>query len=566
MPPSDNGPSESEKPQDFKGPVLFVNHNARSMNTRPHRHQVFTHVQSNYRRWKRLEDAKSIRSGAQVPTPTPKRGLGTRRRQASSVASLSSDPSPMISVFTLTPPSSDEDVKEAHKQVVEAIQRSTTPVSPVKKGNRDPFDAWSFQITPQVNDLITFYRDWILPSMYHTSSRKAVTSKSALRDYADTVNGLQDEAGAYAFLARNAFVAGKSNPVMRKVAAEYSGKSTKLLAKKIAGGEDLQTATTYWHINNLWAGETVDKNLAGAIAHGKMVRHMMTEQVKAGKVDFKQLMYVVYTDCQMSATFMITPIFDVEQWLPKVLAPVWNMAAAAAEKLLPPLSADVNRLDPSIRDADLTSIFIARRETMELWMAARARQEEAEHSQLVFLWLVFRAVLTQGKLVNFYLRQQEKMTALNLNQETMDHLYAQQYIALAAIYLTRIWSFNNTVLGKPMFDAGPGILERLREVLELSDRVPGGPTFYRYNNARFWAIYVGTLGEQISAGHAKIPVDPTRQWFNVKLAEQAYATELTSWEAAREVLKGFVYNDHLPPHLSTWYDKNLATNGPYPYG
>ena len=358
MSPGDDGPSDPEEPRDFKGPVLFVNHNAESMTARPHRHQVFTHVQSNYRRWKRREDAKSIRaSGTRGPPATPRRGPKSKHGNAPSSASSSTNRSFVTSVFTLTPPSSDEDVKEAQDQLVEVVERSLTPVSPVKKGNSDPFDAWSFEITPQVNDLITFYRDWILPSMYHTDSRKAVTSKSAQRDYADTVNGLQDEAGAYAFLARNAFVATKSNPVMRQVAAEYSGKSTKLLAKKIASGEDLQNSTTYWHINNLWAGETVDKNLTGAIAHGNMVRHMMGQQVNTGKVDFKQLMYVVYTDCQMSATFVIPPVFDVEQWLPKVLAPIMNMAAAAAAKLLPPLSADINRVDPSIRDTDLYTNF-----------------------------------------------------------------------------------------------------------------------------------------------------------------------------------------------------------------
>ena len=562
MSSSNDKPDEPDEPKGFKGPVLFVNHTAKNMRARPHRHEVFTHVQSNYRRWKRREDAKSIRAGAKATAPTLKRGSGAKHRQAPSFSSSSSDPSSMTNVFTLTPPSSDEEVKEVQRQAGELVQRSLTPISPVKKGNSDPFDAWSFEITPQINDLIAFYRDWILPSMYHTTSRKAVTSKSALRDYADTVNGLQDEAGAYAFLARNAFVAAKSNPVMRQTAAEYSGKSTKMLMKKVGGGKDLQNATTYWHINNLWAGETIDNNMIGAMAHGKMVRHMMDQQVKSGKVDFKQLMYVVYTDSQMSATFLMSPIFDVEVWLPKVLTPVWNMAAAAAEKLLPPLSADIQRLDPCIQDSDLMSIFIARREAIELWMASRAMKEEAQHSQLVFLWLLFRAALTQGKLVNFYLRQKSEMEASNLDDKIMDQLYAHQYIALAAIYYTRIWSFDITVLGNPMFHAGPGILHKLREVLEASDRFPGGQSFHKYNNARFWALYVGALGEQINAAHAKDPVDPARGWFNMKLAEQAFVTDAAKWEEARDILKGFVYNDHLPPHVSTWFENTLASRGP----
>jgi hypothetical protein len=550
-PPSD-GSDDGKQPKPFQGPVLFVNHNAESMKARPHRHQVFTHVQSNYRRWKRREDANAIRSGANLSSGAK------RNTKVKTVTHSTSTPSPdaslMTTVFTLTPPSSDE---EAQEQVVEAVKRSVSPKTPVRKGNSDPFHAWSFEITPQINDLIKFYRDWILPSMYHTDSRKAVTSRSAVRDYADTVSGLQDEAGAYAFLSRNAFVATKSNPQMREIAAKYSGKSTKLLVDKIAGGKDLQNPTAFWHINNLWAGETIDNNLAAAMAHGKMVKHMMEEQVKTGKVDFKQLGYVIYTDCQMSATFLTSPIFDVEGWLPKVLAPVWTMAAAVAEKLLPPLSAEVNKVDACITDERLKAILVARRETTELWMTSRARTEEAEHSQLVFLWVLSRAVVLQGKLVNHYLAQKAKVSE---SEEEMDHIYAQQYIALAAIYLTRIWSFDVTVLGQPMFDAGPNILRRLRRLLEQSDRWPGGPSFHKYNNARFWALYVGALSEQLAAGHTKMK--PERQWFNAKLAEQAYICDVEHWQAAREVLKGFVYNDHLPPHISTWFDRTLATRIP----
>ncbi|RMZ78312.1 hypothetical protein DV737_g3931, partial [Chaetothyriales sp. CBS 132003] len=273
-------------------------------------------------------------------------GALPNRPGATSPSSSGSDPASMTDVFSLTAPDSNQEWKSQEKKEIQAFQRSITPVSPIKRGNSDPFNAWPFRITPQVNDLVKFYRDWIIPSMYHSNSRKAITSKSALRDYADTINELKDEAGAYAFLSRNAFVAAKANPAMRRVAFEYSGKSTALLAKKIKNKKDLQNATTYWHINNLWAAETIDMNMTGALAHGKMVRHLMEEQVSTGKVDFKQLMYVTYTDCQMSATFMIPPLFDVEEWLPRVITPVWNMAASAAEKLFDQPSAEMNQLDP----------------------------------------------------------------------------------------------------------------------------------------------------------------------------------------------------------------------------
>ncbi|RMZ78342.1 hypothetical protein DV738_g3866, partial [Chaetothyriales sp. CBS 135597] len=461
----------------------------------------------------------------------------------------------MTDVFPLTAPGSSQDLKWREKDA-QALQRSPTPVSPLTRGNSDPFNAWSFAITPQVNDLVKFYRNWILPSMYHSDSRKAITSRSALRDYADTINGLRDEAGAYAFLSRNAFVAAKANPVMRQVALEYAGKSTALLAKKIKNKKELQNSITYWHINNLWAAETIDLNMAGAVAHGKMVRHLMEEQVSTGKVDFKQLMYVVYTDCQMSATFMIPPLFDVDVWLPKVIAPVWNLAESAVEKLYKQLPYDMSQLDPSLYGTELAPIFLARQQTMALWMAIQARKEEAEQSPLIALWLIFRGVLSQGKLVNMYLKLQEQVS-MESDQDTLDQLYAQQYLALAAIYMTRMWALNNTVLGKPMFDAGPGILSRLRNVLEASESWPGSPTFQFYKNARIWAAYVGAVGEHFNATHSITLLDPATMWFNRKFANLALASNITTWTGVRNILQGFIYNDQHQPHLSSWFERTV---------
>ena len=549
---------QKDNPSQFKGPVLFVNHGIDNLTSTPHRHEVFTHVQNNYRRWRRREDARSIRAGVRLPTTVALSDQAfTSRSRKSSGSTTSSSGSSLL----------DDEAREAQRRadLRAALRQSDSPVSFVRYGNSDPFSAYDFNVDPQANELISFYRDYIVPCMYHTTSgRKALTNSSAKRDFDDIITGLRDEGGAYGFLARNAFVAARTNPAMRKAAAVYGDKSVKLLMKKFAEGKELQDQKTYWHVNNLWAAETIDGNLTGARAHGKMLRFLFEQQASKGKVDIKFLLYVIYTDCQMSARFLIPPAFDVDNWLPQVLAPVTRMAAAAAAASLAPLSEDVNRLDTSIDDPELREIFISRRESMEHFVSSASQEREVEHSQIILAWIVFRAVIAQGKMINYYLKRTEDLSSPNVTEQMKDQLYAQMYLALAAIYIARLWSFNNAVLGTPMFDANPNIAQRLRETLEESDRLPGGPTFHQYNRARLWAFYVGAFGEQQDFHLERTKEDPCKQWFNIKLAEQAYITDVTTWKQARDIFKGFLHTDLLPPNGSVWFKKTLQTHSQSP--
>ena len=550
----------------FKGPILFINHDAQNLKASPHRHQVFTHVQNNYRRWKRREDAKLIRSGAKLPPVAPATPSRPGRKVEDTV-SLSSQTSSDRFSFATTPQSSlsssaDDDSEET--QIVNAaIERAAAPLSMSRDGNSDPFNGFPFKLDAQANELIAFYRDRVIPSIYHTGSgRKSVTEASALRDFNDTIQGLQDEGGAYSFLAKNAFTASHSNPAMRQIAAVYQGKSTKLLMDKVAKGTgSLQSQNTLWHINNAWQAETIDENLAGSIAHGKMLRYLFDEQAKLGKLDFKYLLYVIYTDCHMSATFLIRPVFDVEVWLPKVLAPIWKQAAAVAAAYLPPLPDTLNQLDPSVDDPTLQHVFVDRRETAYLFISSATQKQEIPQSTLVLAWIAYRAIVSQGRMITFFLEKKGRLVAPNLTEEAKDSLYAYQYTALAALYITRHWSFSNSILGEPMFRAAPKILAALREVLEQSDRWPGGPSFHKYNNARLWALYVGAVGEQVlgkqSSGSAF-----SEMWFHRKMAEQAYVLDVTTWDAAKTIFMGFLYTELIPPNGKDWFEKTLTAVGP----
>ena len=121
--------NKKNPPSQFQGPVLFVNHGVGNLTSEPHRHEVFTHVQNNYRRWRRREDAKSIRAGVRLPTTLApsSQGLTSRSRLLAHDTSSSSK--------------LENRAKEKQRilDLEAALEQSNSPLSLVKRGNSDPF-------------------------------------------------------------------------------------------------------------------------------------------------------------------------------------------------------------------------------------------------------------------------------------------------------------------------------------------------------------------------------------------------------------------------------------------
>jgi hypothetical protein len=545
-----NGSSKTPKEgvSQFKGPVLFVNHGIGNLKSAPHRHEVFTHVQNNYRRWRRREDARAIRAGVTLPTTFGPERAGRTRRSSSDTSSSGSSSSP-----------NDPYVKEALRraELEEAHRKALSPVNLVRKGNSDPFSTYAFDIDPQANELIAFWRDQIIPGVYHISRRKSLSHANAQRDFKDVVDSLSDRGGAYSVLARSAFIASHTKPEMAKSALVYVDKSVKVLKDKVAKGEDLQDPKIYWQVMNLMAAEALAGNADGADAHGKILRHLFEQQAKLGKMDIKNLLYAVFTDAQASAIFLKPAIFDAA-WLEIVLAPMFGMAVKVAAQVYPPLPDSVYYTDPCVDDLELQDVFNRRREGMTYFNMSATQKGETPHAPLLFGWIAFRGQITQAMTMKYHLQKMEDLKVPDHTEAVRDRLYTQAYLSLAKIYIARLHSMNQAVLGVPMFNANPNILARLRRLLEESDRLPGGPSFHKYNNARLWALYIGAFGEQHEYLAKRTKAEPTEQWFNLRLAEQCYIMDVRSWAQAKPIFEGFLQNEILPPNGAMWFDRTIS--------
>lgn len=167
-----------------------------------------------------------------------------------------------------------------------------------------------------------------------------------------------------------------------------------------------------------------------------------------------------------------------------------------------------------------------------------------------------KAYIFHGHMINHYLRNREQLLRGELRQEVKDYLYAQQYMALAAVYLTQGPNFNftPTVLNVPMFYASV-IPRTLRTLLEQSKMTSRRLSWKRYTNARLWVFYVGALVEQALASAQPFRHD---QWFTDQLIELAAKLGIIAYYMLQGNLRGFLYSDVLTAQGSEWFDRMMG--------
>ncbi|OQV10450.1 hypothetical protein CLAIMM_14445 [Cladophialophora immunda] len=551
----------------FEGDFLFVNHNAKQMKASPNRRKVFSHVQNQYRNWKRQEDMRALRASIKAPLPDAQPSVKHARHVQSpgtgdSDAESCQRVSTKIAIRSLI---NDEDLGRPD-QAVSTHQAHITPLQPqslmtiLGKGNSDPFGAYAVEITPTANDMLSFHRDFVIPALYHTTKHRWMTSASAWRDWRDCVDGLGDgvdglgdEGAGCGFIASCAAEAAviSLNPAVQRQAVYYRAKSMAVLRKRLATGI-FHRGQLYWHIHLLVGADTLNRDLAGTAAHLNMLRWYFEHD--GTKLDTDLLLYVIYYDIHRSSMFLCHPVFDMDQWLPEKLQPVVD----AARPYLPDLSEVKDRfLDPSIDDPRLRTLFIERRESLAVWLfQTGAAEESGAHTTALMGWLLVRVYLHQGQLVNLFLEARVRSKAI-APPRPVNSVLCQGYISLATLLYVRAISFNATVCGVRLFDATATILANMQEMLQLSERPSSASSadYERYEHARLWALYVGAAAELFMDMK---PEDETG-WFTAQFAAKAVKLGVARWDEVRSVLRGFLYTDTMHPYGEEWFARVLST-------
>ncbi|ETN43937.1 uncharacterized protein HMPREF1541_11068 [Cyphellophora europaea CBS 101466] len=495
----------------FDGPLLFVHHDANHMKAAPHRHRIFSHVQRQYRPWKRRSDGRPLRTSPKPPTKT----------------------------------------KAQHE---EESPPTPSPTSLVRHGNSDPFRTYPVNIGAEENELISFYRDLFLPAQYGNKLGYPETQLLMKRDLEACMSGLLDESIAHGSLARWGYMVRGSSSRLHKTAMQHQLNATQLLRRKIASGVDLQTEDNYMHLNMLYSAETISRNAMGALTHGRMLRQMFEEAHARGTLNLKLLVWQFHNDVQTSSIFLVPPVFDVDHFLPMVFAPTWE----ATLSVIPTVdTSGINsNIDPSIQ-GPLLSIFESSR---IFWHTLESSGGLAAHkSFIVTIRCNAQELLQLGRFLDHYCKVREQLQR-EISRDQRVRLLVEAYLSLAGIYLVKSLNLDPVVLGRPMFDMRPAVLPALRAALEQSELLMTDSEQLKYANSRFWALFVGAMSEH---GWPVKGQDACRQWYNTRLADLAARLGLYTWTSARLVLKCFLYTDNVQPPGALWYDEMMSVNTGY---
>ena len=232
--------------------------------------------------------------------------------------------------------------------------------------------------------------------------------------------------------------------------------------------------------------------------------------------------------------------------------------------------------------------------------------------------LTIRPLFNHNRLLSFYVDLNTEILELQRSlvpglaiasssePATLPRLCSQAAATLTAIYWGRCaGQIEGSPIGSSkecLFRARPRILGRVAELRALFEafRIPGAPD----NSASlwFWVLFVGAWAEQCEAattlarkvattsrlnnkGKGKqgeneeaaaaaeaaqsgannelLLPDPAicpeeTGWFNIKLRAQAREMGVITWDAAHNILTGFLYIDQSPCHGSQWFWKVVA--------
>ncbi|OQV10233.1 hypothetical protein CLAIMM_14261 [Cladophialophora immunda] len=588
--------------QPYAEKFLFVNYDSSSPGGSHDHSQVLSHVRQNYHVWRRKQSVKHLRDlvvvhrtcKQKLPLPSFKTPLAPER-------SRDVRGGPVVPVKT----------KKASKtrRTGAAVETVTGPRPcsssiTLRSGNSDPFGAYPVKINPEVNQLISFYRDYLLPAQYHVPSTTWVSSANARLDWAICVSTLQEPGLANAFIARSATVAAVLNPALRTLAMRYRLRSIQeLRVRLLNNAHHTCSDVNVLQIIMLQKAEIVDKNLSAAAAHAKILQNMFQEQQQRSRtINFTLLQYAIWSDTQISSIFMTPLAFDVSPggWVVETMQPLWDAALSQLGELpqWTTLRDEAEKsLDPSVEGGDLQAFFVSRRTTLQTWLLYGLNGLPTP--PLIILWLTTTACLQQGRMIKHYTRavheaiqctspSSAKGEAEDGSVEQAEYWYTQQYLILAEFLWTHHLSYKVEVCGIDLFDMVPTQLRNLRAALqhaEESGRGLGRHLSSKYRNARLWALFIGAHAEfsksksKREMANSALPstevvhnnnhqkeapafikcvktvkhCDPdsheelSDRWFETQLSRQIQDMGLSTWPDVYFVLRGFNYADIIQP-------------------
>jgi hypothetical protein len=534
--------SRTETPRkQFSGNFLFVNTSAGQLSTARHRKAIDVHVQSQYHRWRRQQNARNLRESANLPIRA--------RRDAQRSSTLSDDPA------TANEPLLKSEVGEPVGATYDEMVRSLIPgpVTPLMKGNSDPFQTTPVAVTPDISRIMSYSSTWLIPTFLApekpVSESYRISSANNAMMFAFT-----DECHGYSAVAIVAMILATStndNAHMR-LALNFRNRASKAVRARLEGSGGQPEFRTLIGIQNLFGLEAAVRNVTAAMSHINMLRFLLSRPNLDQSLALRIRESSLWMDMHFSCIYLTKPLLNVREWAPGSLDVSWtDLLAEPYDKGSESLPHFVH---PSVFGHKLREIFSGFTELLDI-DALLTRRPELGTSD-VFRWMHLRKVECEAQLIHHY--YDLDACGFNTLLPAPTRFYEPRHILQLKCICVAALSWSGLVFGKRQIAQGNRQLpDHLQKALLACHKDDSG--YDMDPQLLLWVLYVGSMLEEL-APNASNRV----QWYTKQLAVQVNKIPLKSWDDIRSVLKQFLYSESLLPDHSRWCDEKVFSKSRTP--
>lgn len=292
-----------------------------------------------------------------------------------------------------------------------------------------------------------------------------------------------------------------------------------------------------------------------------MLVALLADPAATEAMDMRLLVGYLCDDINLSSMFLIRPLFDYENWVPKV----FDNLMLALRSHLPILPDQQDSIIDQAVDGTTTlqSIFRAQHEDDAIMHHFDAQGKRVPIE--VAIWLTLRVYFRCAKILAFYVDALEPRGAASA---VVQQCRKYRYMAVATLHFIRHYRYACIFTGGGLYDTGPAFSGKLRLLLEEDERSlllqpPGAQDPFR--NARLWALYVGAQVEKMAGtkirnrgnacgDHLDDGSDAVKAegWFTAQFVVQTRRMGLYSWNEVFEILRRFSFPDDMRRHGFEW--------------
>jgi hypothetical protein len=442
-------------------------------------------------------------------------------------------------------------------------------------GSSDPFNAYPVKITPEINRIISYARDVMLPNVFSPPFFRRLTAggpKLVNYERSDRVIGgsnfilnLQlfrdmSEGAALGWLCGHIPIIVRLNSpettqTLSVARLKMRAKSIKLLREELKDHPESSPeslAALRLHIRTLYEAECMAGDTTAARAHMDILLRL-DDPVTDERVRLQHLLVMMYDATELACKKLERTVMPFGEWTSERLATLWAIS-------LPYIPVAPER----IHEAHASVTFPYLREAMVrlrycVWIGetplAFTDTQERFKADMIFAWTATKTFQDIGVLMNLYMDIVEGNVSFNSEGQRLVHAC----MVLTLLFMVRKCVHEAIIEdGTDVREASHIIIPRLEQdmVTAMEMMTPAEKIYYQ--EAFLWMLYAGALYEQRRKSRgAPGSSSPDRPWFMTTLAKHAKDMNVTTWEHAKSILQNFVHDRFLEPDGHWWFEDVL---------